>query len=324
VGRRAWRATRLPGGALIIAALVWRLGAAPFLDGLRGIGPGTLVAAIAIGAVTTACSAWRWRVVAGALGLGLPLPRAIAAYYRSQFLNGVLPGGVLGDVHRGVRHGADAGDLSRGVRAVVWERTAGQLVQAAIAVAVLLALPSPVQSAMPAVATLGVLAAGVLLITGRALLRHGRGRLTRALRMVAVEARDGLLQPTAWPAVLLASLLTIGGHLATFLLAAHAVGVHGSAQQLLPLALTVLLAAGIPVNVAGWGPREGVAAWAFAAAGWGAGAGAATATAFGVLTLASVLPGAVVLLTDRLRPRRRATRSGDTRPLPLAGVHSGT
>ena len=130
--RRAWAEARLLGGVLILAVVVWRLGLGPFLDGLRGLGPGTLLAAVAIGALTTVCSAWRWRVVAAALGLGLPLPGAAAACYRSQFLNCTLPGGVVGDVHRGLQHGIDVGDLGRGLRAVVWERVAGQVVQASI------------------------------------------------------------------------------------------------------------------------------------------------------------------------------------------------
>jgi hypothetical protein len=52
----------------------------------------------------------------------------------------------------------------------------------------------------------------------------------------------------------------------------------------------------VPLNLGGWGPREGVAAWAFGAAGLGAGAGVATATVYGVLVIAACLPGAVVLL----------------------------
>ena len=44
---------------------------------------------------------------------------AVAAYYRSQFLNVTLPGGVVGDVHRAVRHGVDIGDVGLGVRAAV-------------------------------------------------------------------------------------------------------------------------------------------------------------------------------------------------------------
>jgi glycosyltransferase 2 family protein len=304
VGPGTRTALRLSGGAVIIAVVVWRVGTGPFVDGVRAIGPGTLLAAVAIGAVTTVGAAQRWRVVARTLGIDLPLRAATAAYYRSQILNSALPGGVLGDVHRGVRNGVDSGDLGRGVRAVVWERAAGQVVQAAVAVAVLLVLPSPVRGAVPAVA-LGVAAlAVVLLLAGRGLVRRASARVTRATGRVAVEARDALLGPSAWPAVLVTSLLVVGGYLATFLLAASAVGVHASTMELLPLALVVLLAAGIPFNIGGWGPREGVAAWVFAAGGLGAGAGAATATAFGVLTLAAVLPGAVVLLLDR-RPSRR-------------------
>jgi hypothetical protein len=57
-------------------------------------------------------------------------------------------------------------------------------------------------------------------------------------------------------------------------------------------------------NLAGWGPREGVTAWAFAAAGLGAGHGAAAAVAFGVMVIVASLPGAIVLAAGWLsRPR---------------------
>ena len=68
MGRRAWTAARLLGAALVLAVLVDRLGTGPFLDGLRGLDAGTLLAALAVGAATTVCSAWRWRGVSGALG----------------------------------------------------------------------------------------------------------------------------------------------------------------------------------------------------------------------------------------------------------------
>ena len=323
--RRAWAAARLLGGVLILAVVVWRVGLGPFLDGLRGLNPGMLLAALAIGALTTLCSAWRWRTVAAELGVALPLPDATAAYYRSQLLNSALPGGVVGDVHRGLRHGIDVGDLGRGLRAVFWERVAGQAVQVAIALAVLLTLPSPVHTAMPVVATAGAAAALILVLTGRGVVRHGPVRLAGALRTAAAEARGVLLQPPALRPVLVASLLVVGGHLGMFLLASRAAGVHGTPQQLIPLALVVLLAAAIPLNVGGWGPREGAAAWVFSATGWGAGAGAAVATAFGVLTLVSVLPGALVLLTGRRRPRPRAIRRAGPRPEVVADVaHTGT
>ena len=108
--------------AAVLAVLVWRLGTGPFLDGIRTIDARSLAAAAGIAVVTTVCSAWRWRLVARGLGVGVPMGAAVAAYYRSQFLNTTLPGGVVGDVHRAVRHGRDIGDVRTAVRAVVWER----------------------------------------------------------------------------------------------------------------------------------------------------------------------------------------------------------
>ena len=91
----------------MLAVVLRQLGAGPFLlrlESVRWMSPAVL-AALLIGVVTTVCSAWRWRVVAGRLGLVLGWGPAVAAYYGSQFLNATLPGGVLGDVHRAVRHG---------------------------------------------------------------------------------------------------------------------------------------------------------------------------------------------------------------------------
>ena len=52
----------------------------------------------------------------------------------------------------------------------------------------------------------------------------------------------------------------------------------------------MLLAAALP-NVGGWGPREGVTAWAFAAAGLGASLGVATAVVYGVMVFVATPAG---------------------------------
>ena len=139
--RSIWTWVRLLGGAAIIAVLFWRLGSGAFVDGFRVIGPGTLLAAFLIGATTTVFSAWRWCLVARGLGLRLSLRGAIAEYYKALFLNAALPGGVLGDVDRAVQHGREEGDVGRSVRAVVLERTAGQVVLVSVGVTVLLTVP---------------------------------------------------------------------------------------------------------------------------------------------------------------------------------------
>src|SRR4051812_49404497 len=132
MSRGVWRWGRLAGSAATLAVLVWRLGTGPFLDGVRTIDGGALAAATGLAVLTTLCCAWRWKIVAGGLGVDLPLPAAVAAYYRSLFLNVTLPGGVVGDVHRGISHGRDVSDVGRGLRAVAWERFAGQVVQAIV------------------------------------------------------------------------------------------------------------------------------------------------------------------------------------------------
>ena len=242
------RWVKVLGGAAILAVVAWRVGPQPFADAVRSAGPAALAAALAITAVTTVACAWRWRALAERMGVEVPLREAVAAYYRSQFLNATLPGGVVGDVHRAVRHGA---------LPVVADRGTGQAVQLVAAGAVLLLGPAPWASALLAVAVLAAL--------------------------------------VRWPAVVATSLVAAAGHVVVFLVAADAAGTSASLADLLPLALLVMLAAAIPLNVAGWGPREGVAAWAFAAAGLGAGQGATVAVLYGVLALVATLPGAVLL-----------------------------
>jgi uncharacterized membrane protein YbhN (UPF0104 family) len=301
--RRLWRWGRLGGGAAILAVLVLRLGTGPFVDGLRRVHPASLAAAVGLTAMTTVVSAWRWRLIARGLGLQIPLGRAIASYYRSQFLNSTLPGGVVGDVHRGVRHGEEADDVSAGVRSVVWDRAAGQLVQVVLAVATLLALTSPVRPALAAIA--GAMAAAVAIVALLVVAVSDRGRSWpgRLARLVRDDVRAALVTKRAWPAVLIASAVVVAGHVGVFLVAARADGASASIRTLLPLAMLVLLAMTVPTSIGGWGPREGVAAWAFSLAGLGADQGVATATVYGVLSLAATLPGAVVLILAR-RPRR--------------------
>lgn len=305
--RSAWAWARPVGGAGILGVLVWRLGTGPFLDGLRGVTAGSLLAALALTGLATVCSAWRWQVVARGLGVGLGLREAVAAYYSSQFLNSALPGGVLGDVHRGVQHGRDAGDVGRGLRAVAWERAAGQGVQVALLVVVLCTLASPVRPAMGRVlagVAVGAVVVALALVVARTRFRGGTSGAARVLRAARDDVRAGLLHRRAWPVVAGTSVVVAAAHTGTFLVAAWSTGVQASPARLWPLAMLVLFAMVLPVGIGGWGPREGVAAWVFAAAGLGAAQGVAAATAYGVLGLLATLPGAVVLVAGRVRRGR--------------------
>ena len=318
-GARRWASPAV--AVAVLAVVIWRLGTGPFLAGLKAVDGRALLAAAAIFFLTTLCSAWRWTIVSRGLGVRVSLPAAVAAYYRAVFLNLMLPGGVAGDVHRGVSHGREVHDVGRAVRAVVWERAAGQVVQVVLAISVLLVMPSPVRSSMPfvAVATVAFVLGVVLVVRVR--VRGERSRWTRLRNAVVADVRNGVLRRTALPAVVFASTLVFIGHAATFLVAARTAGVDAPVSRLLPLALLAMLAMVLP-SIGGWGPREGVTAWAFAAAGLGADRGAATAVVFGVMVLAACLPGAIVLVVGGL-PGRGVSRTSSPRRVVIRPEGAG-
>jgi uncharacterized membrane protein YbhN (UPF0104 family) len=264
----------------ILGVLVWRVGTGPFVSGLRVVGAGTVLVALTTGLTSTLASAWRWRRVAARLGVDLPIRESIAAYYRSQLLNVTLPFGVVGDVHRALRHGRRVGDLGRGSQSVVFDRGSGLLAQLSLAATALLIVPSPLP-VHPAL-MVAVASAAAAVVVGGIL-------FARSLAVV----------------VLVASGLALGANLALFAVAARATGTRGPLSLVVGLTLLALLASAVPLSIAGWGPREGVAAWAFAAAGLGMDQGISASVAYGALTIVACLPGAGVLLVQWLRPKAR-------------------
>jgi uncharacterized membrane protein YbhN (UPF0104 family) len=323
VRRRApgtvWAWVKVLGGLAILAILVWRVGTGGFLEGLRVTSAGTLLAATGIGLLTTLFNAWRWCLVARGLGIPLRLPGAVADYYRALFLNAALPGGVLGDVHRAVGHGRHVGDLGLGVRSVILERSAGQVVVVAVGLLVLLVSPAPplslsqVVTVPPAVAVVAaVVVLAVVLMASRRLWR-ATSRWGRAWRAAITEVRRTLLSRRVWPGIVLTSTAALAGYLATFLVAARAAGVTAPTLHLLPLLMLALLAMTIPLNVGGWGPREGVCAWAFGMAGLGTTQGLTVAVVYGVSVLVASAPGAGVLAFRWFAERRPV---GQLTPIP--------
>jgi len=313
------RLLKFLAGTAVVGAVVVHLGTGAVLEGLRAVSPAALAAALGLGVVTTAASAARWCVVARGLGLEIGFGAAVGDCYRAQFLNSVLPAGVLGDVHRAVDSGRRRGDVARGVRAVVLERVAGQVVVVVVAVVVLAAVPSPVRGLL---AELGPVVPAVVVAVAVALGLAGIPRVRRGLAGLAVGIRDGLLGARTGPAVLGLSLVAMAGHLALLGVAASAVGVRADPGELAPLLLLSLLSMGLPLSVGGWGPREAATAAAFAVAGLGAQTGLATAVAFGVLALVSTLPGLGVLALGRTAQWRTAappnSRSATFRARPAS------
>jgi glycosyltransferase 2 family protein len=284
---------RLVAGAVLLGFLLWRFGTGPFADAWQLTTVGSVSAALALTAMATLANAWRWRMVARALGVPLSPAWSLAAYYRSQFLNATLPGGILGDAHRGLRHGRDAGDLGAGLRATGWDRVAGQLVQGTLLMTALLVLPTPLRAYAP----LAVAAAAVVVVVGWSAWRSGRtGFVGDDLRV--------LLRASLCVRVAVASFVSTAGHLAVFWVALAAVGVDVSPASALVIGLVVLTGSAVPLSIAGWGAREGVTSAVFAVVGLGSATGLTVSVVFGVLSAVATLPGALVLVADAVVRRR--------------------
>lgn len=288
-------------GIGILGAIVAVAGAEPFLRGIASVSPPAIGAAVLLAAAATAAAAWRWRLLARRLGLRLGWRESVAAYYRSQFLNTVLPGGVVGDVDRAVSHGRNVDQVAQAVRAVAAERGAGQTVQIVLALVVVASIGFSAYA--PAMALLW-LSLGIVAVVATVAVASGRAR--RRLAREAVILRNAFGTIGTVLAVVAASTLVVVAHVATFLIACAAAGVVASPEQLTVAAIVAVLASAIPLSIGGWGPREGAAAWAFAVAGLGAAAGITAATAYGVLAMIAVAPGALVVGASLLR-RRHAT-----------------
>lgn len=316
---RWWRWLRPVLGVAVLAVLGWRVGFDALRSAIWRVDATAVAAALGIGALSTLACAGRWCVVARRLGLPLGLGEAVADYYRAQFLNAVLPAGVLGEADRAVRHGRRAGDLGRGVRAVVLERAGGQLVLFAAAALAVAFAPSAVVSGAGGLAA-GLVVAGAVLagaLVAAGLAARWWPRAGAALAATLTDLRRGLARQ-AWPAVGLLSAAALAGHLALFLVAARSAGATAPVADLLPLLVLALLGMGLPLNVAGFGPREAFATVAFGAAGLGAALGLTVAVTYGLLTLVASLPGAVLLVVAPLAGGRPDGRPGpaeaDRRP----------
>ncbi len=282
-------------GALAVVAVV--VGEQAVRAGTAVLSPVPVLLALLLGLLWRTLAATRWLLLARALGAPLTFTAAVSEYFRSELVNQVVPGGVVGDVDRARRHGSDVG-LLRAARAVFLERATGQLVLVAATAVTLLARPELLQVSDGVdgrtVTVLGVVL-GALVVLAVVLWSPWRGRRPpRALL----------------PALVAATVLSVGVlacFVVLFLLAAAATGAAPApAGVLVPAVLVVLLVSGIPLTVAGWGAREAGAALCFAAVGLASADGVAAAVGYGLLSLVSALPGLLPLLLAR----RRATATG--------------
>ncbi|MSR35106.1 MAG: flippase-like domain-containing protein [Gemmatimonadetes bacterium] len=276
----------------LLAALAWILDARALADRLSNLRVSWALVALAVSVVLMVLSALRWRLTEARLGVHLPVRTALSEYYLAVLLNQVLPGAVMGDVSRAVRHGRSGVGLGPAGRAVLLERASGQAVMLAAAALSVLFLPLS-GGARHNVARAATVAGAVLAMALAVVLTRRQSRapgFTRDLH-AALLARDVV------GVQLLMSSLIVLCFVAMYVAAARAVGVDTPIRVLAPLVCPVLVSMLIPATIAGWGIREAAAAALWRAVGLMPEDGVAISAAYGVLALVSSLPGVLVLLS---------------------------
>ena len=285
----------------LLVGLAWWLEVGTVVSRLAGMRPSWVLLALAISIAQVVVLAWRWSFTARRLGVDLPFLVAWREYYLSIFLNQVLPGGIAGDVTRAWRQARSRDHLREAsgpaVRAVVFERLSAQVVMTTVAVLSLLFLPVTVgRNSGSVMVGAGLLSAGIVVAVF--VWVHRQSSVGSLTGRVIAEVGAAHLSPSAFTAQLISAIIVVSTYLITYLVAAKAVGVETPPLVLLPLVGPVLMSMLIPVTVAGWGLREGVAAILWGAVGLTAGDGVVVSVAYGLLVLLGSLPGAGLLLAS--------------------------
>jgi glycosyltransferase 2 family protein len=278
--------------------------------------PWTIAVAIALMTGISAMQAERWRIVLNCLGRDLHFVLAWKLVLIGYFFNQTLPSTVGGDAFRvwgAYRNGIRVGDA---ISSVIIDRVAALT---SLLLMIVLGLPwlfelitiASARWIVMLVLVGGMLGMVLLLSLGRFASLLGRWRPTRLLLPVATGARAVFGSGTATTQIV---LLTIVGYaIASYAVHLLAQGLairlgFGDALLLIPLVTLVTV---LPVSIAGWGLRESAMVVALGLIGVPAAAAFSLSVLYGLVVMASGVPGGVIwLMMRRVAPAMASTEVG--------------
>jgi uncharacterized membrane protein YbhN (UPF0104 family) len=246
-------------GVVLLAAILWRVGARELGSVLWHVNPLALIGAGILATAVLILRSLRWRILCAGLGIELPLREAIRLYLVGTFVASVTPGRI-GDLVKAyyVRDRRDEGGLAAGIATVAYDRflDLGQL--SALALGAIVVLPRVPAGAGPLLAGLGL--AGF--VAGTVWRPTREGLLARplywALRRLPGADDVDLPAPSAG-SVLAAQALTTAS-LASFagagVVLARGLSITASAWSLAVVSAVGALVGLMPITVLGIGTRD--------------------------------------------------------------------
>lgn len=286
----------------ILAVLVSRASIEALTARAAAGAPGFLVAALLLVLIMAGLVSLRWRTLANAFGLAMPIGLAVRAVFLGQFGGQLLPSAIGTDVLRGWVVTRHTGRVHRVAASLVADRLVALF---AACLLVVLSRASPTHLPDPLARILipaAVAVTGAILIV---LLLAATGGLKRVpgLRVLFVrdlEGGDG--GPLGLKPVLVSILTALAIQaiaIAVAALAAAAYGIDASLGVWFSIIPVAVIASAVPVSINGWGVRESVIVTL--AAGYGVSQVDAllVALTLGTLNVLASLPGGVLLVRDR-------------------------
>jgi len=250
----------------LLALVLWRLDLGRTLELLRSLEFGWMVLTLAVIVAGVFWSAWKWRILAAALGVGCSYLHLVRWYFIGSFFNHFLPTTVGGDAVRVTLLSRSSGQIPASICSVLAERLTGIIALVGIAAAGAWLVPVPAElrflTLTYLILLLALLAGGAWLLRGRhtpAKLEKPAGWKAKARYYAGLYAGQIASYRNHRPTLAAALLLSIG-----FQLLAITVGYLVGRTLEIPVAWSTCLlciplatlAALLPVSINGIGVRE--------------------------------------------------------------------
>jgi uncharacterized protein (TIRG00374 family) len=296
----------------IIAYLLWQIDVGRTVDLIGSSNALDLLVAYVIFTATTWGMAWRWQALLASKGIHEPIGWLTKLYFVGYAASQVLPTSIGGDAVRIAAHARKRPDVKgEAAAAVLMERVLGSsgtvvLVAVGLVVAVGRYSHIAVLVWLEAAFALALVALLVLLFSRRAnawlQARGSTRRLARAFQSVWLALHGYREKPGVLGAVLGATVLLQAARIMSLWFTGEAVGLDLSPLVYVIMGPLLFLVMMVPFTINGLGVRE-----AFFIAFLGrfdvtADAAFATGFLFYAVTIATSIPGGLILLWDSLRP----------------------
>jgi uncharacterized membrane protein YbhN (UPF0104 family) len=225
----------------------------------------------------------RWWYILRRLDLPIAYPRVTSSYFAGELINQVMPGGVAGEIYRGLHHRRQAG-LAKLSASIVIDRAYGVVTLTLAAIIALSPMALSIQYPI----------------------------LLSALILLSIIALILMVRYINWPVDIGLDELTLRDHLiavvisamamaliiAGFIIIAHGIGVRMGILPIVQICIIMMLASLIPFSFGDWGIREGVLTGLLVMSGQPAAQGMAIGILFGLTNIIASLPGLIHFLTD--------------------------